>query len=44
VGWETPRGRGRFYFRRRKVNGRVIREYVDSELLAELNAQQDSES
>jgi hypothetical protein len=38
MGWE----RGRYYTRSRKVNGRVIREYVGSGDLAELAAEMDA--
>ncbi|SRR6266498_1697927 len=38
MGWE----RGRYYTRSRKVNGRVVREYVGTGRVAELVAQMDA--
>jgi hypothetical protein len=38
MGWE----RGRYYTRSRKVNGRVVREYVGAGKLAELSAKTDA--
>jgi hypothetical protein len=38
MGWD----RGRYYTRSRKVNGRVVREYVGTGAVAELAAQRDA--
>lgn len=43
MGWET-RHRRRYYYRARKVNGRVVRDYVGTGLFAELAADADAEA
>jgi len=43
MGWET-RGGKRYYYRARKVDGRVVKEYVGTGPLAELTATVDEAS